>query len=436
MILPARPLLYASACWFALGLACAWQADWLLLWQVAGGALASWAVADFFLCRWQVAPAAQRVINHSLPLGVWSAVDIRLHFSGTAPRHIEIYDLHPADCAQRGLPGHIKKGTSENSFLLRYGLRPLKRGKHHFAGVGLRWASPLAAWQRDQELPLTQEIKVYPNFSPLASQALRAADPRQAMAGLHMRRRRGQGMDFAQLREYREGDSMRQVDWKASTRVGRMISREYQDERDQRVLLMIDCGRRMASRDGELSHFDHALDAVLMLAYVAQSHGDYVGLQTLGGPERYLPAQRKGKSVARVLNALYDLHPSLQSSDFLRSAEQLLARERKRALVVIFTSLRDEDTHSLLSACRLLSQRHLVLVASLREAALDEALAGDAQHLHAAARLAAATGYQLAREKTLQSLRAEGVLCLDSPPQKLAVSALNRYLAIKAAQQL
>jgi uncharacterized protein (DUF58 family) len=243
-------------------------------------------------------------------------------------------------------------------------------------------------------------------------------------------------MDFAQLREYREGDAMRQIDWKATTRMGKMISREYQDERDQRILLLLDCGRRMGAKDGELSHFDHALDTLLMLAYVALKHGDRVGLMTLGGPDRYLPVQHAPSTVAHILRETYSLQPTLQVSDFEHAAERLLVRERKRALVVILTNLRDEDDQNLLAATRLLGQRHLVLVASLRETALDQLQTEPVTTAQDAARLASAIAYSRRRETCLRRLRSEGVLCLDTTPESLAVDTVNRYLSVKAASLL
>ncbi|KAF7600472.1 MAG: hypothetical protein CGU28_03395 [Candidatus Dactylopiibacterium carminicum] len=242
------------------------------------------------------------------------------------------------------------------------------------------------------------------------------------------------------------------------------ISREYQDERDQRILLLLDCGRRMGARDndpdqtpdrpelgmapsgsgvphtdhtgGSLSHFDHALDALLLLAYVGLNHGDRVGLMTLGGPQRYLPAQHAGSTLNHILRETYDLQPTLQVSDFERAAQQLLMHERKRALVVLLTNLRDEDDQNLLAATRLLRARHLVLVASLREAALDQARHAAIGTPLEASHLAAASGYAQRREASLRRLRAEGVLCLDVQPEKLAVESINRYLAIKAATML
>ncbi|MDB5802527.1 MAG: hypothetical protein JWL63_3466 [Rhodocyclales bacterium] len=446
MIVPARPLLVALGAWLVLGICAAFMPVLLPAWQGTGALILLWGFADFLLARWQPSPSMQRVVSSSLPLGEWSPVEIRLHWSGRAAHGAEAFDHHPQDFEQQGLPARLDT-RGNNTFVIRYRVRPMARGDHAFDCLGLRAGSPLHAWQRSLRLGTPHAVKVYPNFAPLARHALRAVDYRNASFGLQQRRRRGQGMDFAQLREYREGDSLRQIDWKATTRMGKMISREYQDERDQRILLLVDCGRRMGARDEEpgqssgqtsasLSHFDHALDAALMLAYVALRHGDRVGLMTLGGPERFVPAQRSASTVSNLLGALYDLQPGIQTSDFERAAQRLLMHERKRALVVLLTNLRDEDDESLLAATRLLRQRHLVLVASLREAALDEAQAQQVGELRDAARLGAATGYRRSRDAAFKRLRAEGVLCLDVPPQKLAVEAINRYLAVKAAHQL
>ncbi|MDP5241309.1 DUF58 domain-containing protein [Uliginosibacterium sp. 31-16] len=435
MNLPSRHLLAALGIWLALAIATAFLPAILSWCTGVGVVLILWAAADWLLVRAQALPAAQRVVNGTLAVGEWSPVEVRLHWAGAVPAQLAVFDHHPAGFQQEGLPGQIVT-TGKNSFALRYRVRALLRGDHRFGQIELRTVSPWRAWLRQAKVGEAQDVRVYPNFAPLARHALRAVDYRNARFGLQQRRRRGQGMDFSQLREYREGDSMRQIDWKATTRMGKMISREYQDERDQRILLLVDCGRRMGARDGELSHFDHALDSVLMLAYVALSHGDRVGLMTLGGPERYLPAQHSQATVSRILRETYDLQPSLQVSDFERAAQQLLLRERKRALVVLMTNLRDEDDQSLIAATRLLGSRHLVLVASLRESALDQAQSDTIANAHDAARLAAAVGYARRREAALKRLRAEGVLCLDVAPEDLAIETVNRYLAVKAASQL
>ena len=217
-------------------------------------------------------------------------------------------------------------------------------------------------------------LRVYPNFAALSGYALFATDNRLSQIGVLQRRRRGEGLDFDQLREYREGDSQRKIDWKASQRMHKLISREYQDERDQQVVFLVDCGRRMRAKDDDCSHFDHALDATLLLAYVGLRQGDAVGLMTMSGDERFLAPRKSRAMVNRILNTVYDLQPGLLTSDYYQAAVNLSKRLRKRALIVIISNLRDEDDDTLLPALRLLQKRHLVLFASLRERALDEAV--------------------------------------------------------------
>ncbi|PLK47251.1 DUF58 domain-containing protein [Uliginosibacterium sp. TH139] len=443
MMLPAKALLAALAAWLVLAIASAIEPALQPLDNAAGVALLLWAAVDWLRARSEALPAAQRVVNATLAVGEWAQVELRFHWAHRVPAELSVFDHHPSSFQQEGLPAAVRT-AGNNAQALRYRVRPRARGDHAFGRIELRIRSPWAAWLRQVQVAEAQEVRVYPNFAPLTRHALRAVDYRNARFGLQQRQRRGQGMDFSQLREYREGDSMRQIDWKATTRMGKMISREYQDERDQRILLLVDCGRRMGARENEsaqtsgsdLSHFDHALDTVLMLAYVALSHGDRVGLMTLGGPERYLPVQHSAATVSRILRETYDLQPTLQVSDFERAAQQLLLRERKRALVVLMTNLRDEDDQGLLAAARLLSSRHLVLVASLREAALDAAQDEGIQDAFDAARVTAAVDYARRREATLRRLRAEGVLCLDVKPEDLAIETVNRYLAVKAANRL
>lgn len=433
MTLPARPLIITLSVWAVAAVVAAFVPVLLLVWYAAGVLILLWVVADLLLLWRLPPPSISRAIDSSLPLGVWSTVTLSLQANGRSALRLHLFDHYPQECEQTGLPATLTARPGK-LMQVKYRLQPQARGNLQFDRIAIRIDSPWRAWQRQGKIGEGQEVRVYPNFAPLTRHALQATD--RHAPGMLKRRRRGQGMDFEQLREYREGDSLRQIDWKASTRMGKIISREYQDERDQRILLMVDCGRRMAARDDALSHFDHVLNAVLLLGYVGLRHGDSVGLITLGGPERFLSPQRSASTVSKILNTVYDLQPTLQSSDFERAAQQLMKHERKRSLVVLFTNLRDEDDQSLLTAARLMGERHLVLVASLREGELDAAQRMPVKHAEDAGLRAAATAYRVQRNAVLSRLRANGVLCLDVPPQDLAVDTVNRYLAIKAAGRL
>jgi uncharacterized protein (DUF58 family) len=267
--------------------------------------------------------------------------------------------------------------------------------------------------------------------------ALLAVDNRLSQIGLLKRQRRGEGMDFHQLRDYRDGDSPRSIDWKATARHVKLIAREYQDERDQQVLFLLDCSRRMNAKDGLLSHFDHTLNAILLLTFVAIRQGDAAGLMTFGATDdQYLAPKKSQATVSRFLNALYPLEPTLKTPDYYQAALNLGKRLTKRALIIVVSNVRDEDEDGLHVAMAQLQRRHLVLFANLKESAIEAA--ADASRLNQATvtddaliTFAAATQYAAAREATLARMRARGVKLLDVVPEKLPMALVNRYLDMK-----
>ncbi len=201
------------------------------------------------------------------------------------------------------------------------------------------------------------------------------------------------------------------------------------------MVCLIDCGRRMRAHDGELSHFDHALNAALLLAYVALRQGDAVGLLTFSGERRFLPPL-KGLGLPAVLRAVYDLEPTPAPSDYLEAATELMQRQRRRALVILLTNLRDEDSAEILPALRLLRTRHLVLLASLREQVLGEVLERAPQNLQDALRTGAIHRYLAIRQSALEKIQGSGALTLDVEPDLLASRVVNRYLDVKRSGQL
>jgi len=192
----------------------------------------------------------------------------------------------------------------------------------------------------------------------------------------------------------------------------------------------------MRAADGDLSHFDHTLNALLLLSYVALRQGDAVGLMTFSGDGRWLAPRKGAAAVNLVLNTVYDLQPSLQAPDYSNAATEFIVRQRKRALVVLVTNVRDEDTDDLMPALHLLRKRHLVLLASLKEGIVDEALAAPVSGFDDALEHAAAQEYLSYRHETHRALEHQGVLTLDVRPDQLPVGLVNRYLQIKASGML
>ncbi len=435
MLIPSSNLLRWTLLWLLSAVAvCLWPAL-TLQWLVLSGLFILVALSDALLAARRIKLEVRRSVPGSAPLGV--SIDIRLRLANLERMRLacEVFDHFPTGCAMEGLPRGLAiqpRGWVE----LAYRLRAENRGDLRFGPVDIKVDSPLKMWQRRIRIDAPAVLRVYPNFAALTHYALFATDNRLSQMGVLQRRRRGEGLDFDQLREYHEGDAQRKIDWKASQRFARLISRDYQDERDQQVVFLVDCGRRMRARDGEYSHFDHALDATLLLAYVGLRQGDAVGLMTMSTLTTWLAPRKSQGMIHQLLNAVYGLQPSLLTSDFQAAAIELSRRLKKRALVVIISNLRDEDDAALLPALRLLQKRHLVLFASLRERALDETIAAPVDNFEDALTHAAAVDYRRQRDAAFSRLRQGDVVCLDVAPERLALALVNQYLDVKRSGRL
>jgi uncharacterized protein (DUF58 family) len=432
---PDRALLAGLGLVAAIGLALVLGAATPALWAAAFVLLLLAAAIDARRLRAIASPELQRELPAVIPVGVEREVGLRVSHTGRMPIEFDLHDGHPPHWPVRDLPRRVRLRPQYDA-VLQYHVVPTERGHARFDGCELRLRSPWRLWTERRRVALAQPVRVYPNFAPLAALALVGAEQASRVMGAHLRRRRGEGTEFQQLREYRLGDSMRQIDWKASQRARKLISREYQDERNQQVLLVLDCGRRMLARDGGLSHFDHVLNAALMVAHIALRQGDSVGLLSADENPRFLPPQRGLAAVDRLLNAVYDLQPRAVATDYLEAATQLALRQPRRALVLLLTNARDEDVDDLLRAVQQLQKRHLVCVASLREQSLDDALQAPVRSLDDALRLGATAQYLEARDRAHQALRARGVDVLDVTCGALPRALVDHYLAVKRAARL
>jgi uncharacterized protein (DUF58 family) len=286
----------------------------------------------------------------------------------------------------------------------------------------------------------TDTRRVYPDFAQVARYAWLAGDRRLQEIGIKTYQQRGEGTDFKQLSEYRYGDPVRHIDWKATLRQNKPILREFQDERDQCVMLLVDCGRRMRAYDAEgaigSGHFDQVLNAVMLLSYVALKQGDAVGALTFGTPageERIFPPRKGAHALNALMGELYSVQPTPTHSDYLSVAQNLLRRHSKRSLVIVITNFRDEDSSELAQALRLLRSRHLVLLASLRERVVSELIGSTLDSGEAALDVGSAHLYEQSRRDAFNRLAARDALMVDAEPQQLGIELVNRYHAVKRA---
>lgn len=429
MMRPGPRQLPHLAAWTLVGVAAAWWHPLLPAWGFHGLALTAWLAWEARALRRTPPVGVEREVAETLALGAWTPV--RLHLAGTegAPVRLAVFDHYPGSAELAGLPAELELGPGGAE--VEYRIQPRERGDVEFGRVELLVSSPARLWHERRWGAGPQSVRVLPNFKPVVRYSLLALSDRLGQMGIRLHQRRGEGLEFRELREYRDGDSQRRIDWKATSRRQTLISREYEDEKNQQVVLLVDCGRRMRARDGELAHFDHVLNAALLLTWVALRQGDAVGLMTLAGADRWLPPQKGQLGMSSILRSVYDLQTSLEPPDYQQAALRLTARQKRRALVVLMTNLRDEDARELLPALSVLGRRNLVLLASLRETVLREVLAEPPASFRDALATTAAHRYLEARQKTHEAIRGRGVLTLDVEPDRLAIQVVNRYLDVK-----
>lgn len=413
---------------------------------LVGGALLTlglaWTAADLWRSRrvWHAQPL---VVQHTLPqafaLGVPKVLTLLLVNPGSHRWQVTVLADVDQKFACEGLPQTVTIPAGAE-ISLHYTLTPLRRGLAALGVTQLRWRTLAGSFDVQQAAGETQLLHIYPNFAAVAGYAWLAGDRRLTQIGIKTYVQRGLGTDFRQLSEYRRGESIRHIDWKASVRHGKPIVREFQDERDQRVFFLLDCGRRMRADEGTSgpggSHFDHALNALMLLAYVALKDGDEVGAMTFGnaqGQERDFAPRKGVTALNSLMNCLYDIEPAAQHSDYAGVAQRLIRRQPRRALVIIITNFRDEDATELRPALKLLRQRHLVLVASLRERVLRDIAERALQHADDAVTVATAHLFEQSRRDAFARLLGGDALSVDVEPVQLAATLVNRYHAVKKA---
>ncbi len=429
-MIPTRRTMRLLAFWVVLGIGASVWSRFSVLWLGALALLLPAMLVDALLLFRLKPITVTRKLPGRFAVGVAREIAVTLRNPNARALVLEFFEglpetIESAQLPWRGdVPGH---GFTE----VRYEVTPLARGPFTFTGSHLRVESPLGLWQRRLRSGGAAEVKVYPNYEPVVRYTLLAMSNRLSQMGIVSKNRAGQSREFHQLREYMDGDVLSQVDWKATARSGHLISREYREQRDQTIVFMLDCGRRMRAIDGALPQFDHCLNAALLLSYIALRQGDRIGVMGFGGTERWLPPVKGQHSMSTVLNHLYDYRSSSASSDFTEAAERLMAVQRRRALVVLLTNLRSEDSAHLLPPLRLLRRRHLVVVASMREQNVTDRLREPVVRFEDALFTAAGHGYFAERENFLANLRDHGVMALDETAASLPAALANAYHDIK-----
>jgi uncharacterized protein (DUF58 family) len=390
------------------------------------------ALVDFRRAPGGAAVTFERRVGPRLAIGEREPVTILCRSDARRGLVVELRDEPPLGFPSEGrlqtlsVPaGSRAQGT--------YWITPPARGDYAFGGMTARVPGPLGLVRRQWRILHPTAVQVYPNFRLAARLELLGRRSHLLRTGLHSLRRRGQGRTFESLRDYVQGDDTRHMDWKATARRGKPMVREYEVERHQNVLLMLDAGRMMTALVGEMTKLDCAVNASLLVAHAAVTHGDNVGLLVFAEEVLlYLPPRTGRMQVRHVLEALYRIQPRLVEPDYAAAFRYLATRRLQRSLVFVFTDLVDPRASTrLLRHVAALMPRHLALMVAIADPPLQRYAQETPAGVGAVYRNAVARDLLEERAQALESIAARGGLALDVPAEGLHLAAVNRYLEVK-----
>ncbi len=404
---------------------------------VLNGLLAALALGDALTLPLRNSFSAERAAGRVASLGKPHPLTLTLLNHGARRYDVAIRDGVPPELNPEPAQFTLRVPPRSRS-ALHYVLRPRRRGAFALARVYLRARSRLGFWQRLWEYPVQTTIHVYPDMKQLGQYALLARTNRLSLLGVRHTRRIGQDNEFERLRDYTIDDNYKHINWRATARRGKLTVQDYQASQSQRLVFLIDCGRMMTNEAAGLSLLDHALNAMLMLSYVALRQGDSVGLVSFSDEiHSYLPPRGGMGQMNRLLHASFDRFPRLVESRYDQAFRYLAAHCRKRSLVVLVTNVIDEvNAHQVQRHLTNLVGRHLPLGVLLRDHRLFEAV--EAEHPSGTQlwRAAAAAEILIWRHQVLTDLQTKGVLSLDVFPEHMTAPLVNRYLEVKARHLL
>ena len=376
---------------------------------------------------------AHRSCSDRFSNGDENEVRITVENSLPTPVHVDIIDELPDIFQRRDVrfPMELKRGEKRE---IVYRLRPVRRGVYHFGRIRLFVTSPLGLVTTRVTDGQPQEVKVYPSYLMLNQYELLAAHHNLTELGIKRVRRLGHHTEFEHIKEYVRGDDYRTINWKASARRHQIMVNTYQDERSQQVYSIIDKGRIMQSAFRGMTLLDYAINASLVLSYVALRREDKVGLATFSNHfETFLPASQQAGQMQQLLESLYRQATDFGESDYSALSVHLNKHITKRSLLILYTNFDSiVGMERQLEALKFLSSRHVVLAVFFENASLTTFAERKPRHLSDYFDQTLADKFIAEKQHVVNLLQRHGIYALLTAPERLSVDVINRYLEMKA----
>nr|WP_298793584.1 DUF58 domain-containing protein [uncultured Allomuricauda sp.] len=346
---------------------------------------------------------------------------------------IKIIDEIPFQFQKRdfGLESKLASGGTKR---YDYQLRPTERGVYSFGSLNVFAISPIGFLSRRYTFDQSQEIPVYPSFLQLQKYDLIAFTNRLHEYGLKKIRRIGHTMEFEQIKEYVQGDDIRNINWKATAKKNQLMVNQYQDEKSQPVYSVIDKGRVMKMPFNELSLLDYAINATLVISNIALKKHDKAGMFSFSDKiENRVVAERRSSQMNLILETLYNLETNFIESDYSRLYIDVKRNLNQRSLLLLYTNFETLDAlHRQLPYLQAIAKQHLLVVIFFENTELNEFADKSAKTVHQIFEQTIAEKFIYEKKLIVNELRKYGIQTILTKPKDLTINTINKYLEIKA----
>lgn len=390
-----------------------------------------------FLFAFGKPPAARRIMADRLSNGDENSINIQVKNNMPFTVDMEIIDEMPVQFQKRDWKINYRL-TANTQKQIEYKLRPVERGEYEFGRIILYVRSLLGLLTRRHNIEAGETVPVYPSYLQMRKYQLLSQTTIQAEHGNKRMRKIGHSMEFEQIKEYVRGDDVRSVNWKATARKGSLMVNNFTDEKSQQVYCIIDKGRLMKMPFGGLPLLDYAINSTLVLANVCLQKQDKVGLMTFANKMgSLLAADRKPIQRENILQLLYNQQTAFLESDFEMLYMQIRSRIKHRSLIVLYTNFESlSGLNRQLNYLRSIARHHLLMVVFFENTELHKVTKIDAQNIEDVYIKTIAEKFEFEKRLIVKELKKHGILSILTPPEKLTINAVNKYLELKARQAI
>ena len=376
---------------------------------------------------------ASRMVPDKLSNGDVNPIQISLTNNYLFQSSCKIIDEIPFQFQKRDfdIVSILKSGETQS---FEYTLRPTERGVYEFGSLNVFSASPIGFFARRYRFDTAAEVPVYPSFLQLRKYDLIAFTNRLHEYGLKKIRRIGHTMEFEQIKEYVQGDDIRNINWKATAKKSQLMVNQYQDEKSQPIYSVIDKGRVMKMPFEELSLLDYAINATLVISNIALKKQDKAGMFSFSNAiENRVVAERRNSQMNLILETLYNLRTDFVESDFSRLYADIKRNLNQRSLLLLYTNFETLDAlHRQMGYLQAIAKQHLLVVIFFENTELNLFADKKAENIQQVFEQTIAEKFVYEKKLIVNELRKHGIQTILTKPEDLTINTINKYLEIKA----